>query len=95
MAEANPENRHPARELAHGLGGVIEGLRVAGTIREKNAVRLESQHLLRARLGRHHDDAAAAVHQPPQNVLFDSVIECDHAEGLGRAFCGLKPAEGA
>jgi hypothetical protein len=58
MAEANTEDRNAAEELLNILDGVADRLRVAGTIRKKNSVRLKVENVLGRRLRRNYPEAA-------------------------------------
>src|SRR2546425_11640473 len=74
VAKADPENRHPAFELPHGHGGVLDGLWVARAIREEHAVGFEFQDVARGGGCGHNRDPASHIHQPSKNVVLDPVI---------------------
>src|ERR1700722_18404597 len=78
MAEADTENRHAARELPYIVDGVGNGFGIAGTVRKKNAVRLERQNVLGGSLCRYNRPIAAVCHEKPKDVLLDAVVVCDH-----------------
>ena len=84
MAQADAEDGLLADQLAHLLRLGFERLGIAGAVREKHAVGLQRQHVFGGGPRGHHRDAAAHVHQPPQNVALDAEIVGDHvAERLG------------
>ncbi len=74
MSEANTEDRNAAEELLNILDGVADWLRVAGTIRKKNSVRLKVENVLGRRLRRNYPDVAVVINQKPQNILLDTEI---------------------
>src|ERR1043166_1860601 len=59
VAEADAENRYPADQLSHLSSLILERFRIAGTIREKNTLRLKRKHVFGGRRRRHHGQPAA------------------------------------
>jgi hypothetical protein len=86
VPQADAEGRRAAGEqFAHGLDGVVAGLRVTGAVAEEDAVGPELEHLGRRRGGRHHGDAAAAAGQHAQDVALDAEVEGHHmVPGIGQ-----------
>ena len=79
MPQADAENGDASKELANVFDGVKNGLGIAGTIREENAVRLQRQNVGRGSLRRHYRDVASVIDQQSQNILLDAVILGDNA----------------
>jgi len=86
MAEADSEDRHSTQELANGAHGVIDRLRIAGTVGEEDAVGFQFKNVVGRGLRRNHRHAAAFAHQHPENVPLDAKIVSDDME-----FRGLPP----
>ena len=89
-----PDHRH----------GVFAGRRrVAGAVREEDAVGLERQHLLGGRGRRHDGHLAAGLREEPQDVALDAVVDGDDvvlrlvlaAIALAELPGGLVPANSA
>ena len=84
VPQADAEDRHPSRHIPDRLLRVHHRIRIARTIGEKHSVRLQRQHVFRRGLGRNHRHIAARTHQPPQNVVLDSIVEGNHLLTLWR-----------
>src|ERR1700688_4658702 len=69
MPQADAENRLPSHKPADRIDRIRARLRVAWTVREKNSVRLQGQHIFRRSLRRDHRHLAALAPQLAQNVL--------------------------
>ena len=78
MAQADAEDGLLADELADVGDLRLERLGIAGTVGEEDAVGLERQHIFGGGQRRNHGDAAADLHQAPQNVVFDAEIVSHH-----------------
>src|SRR5271155_3949641 len=50
VSQTNPENRLPSHQASNVVDGVRTGLGIARPVRQKNAVGLQRQHVLRRRL---------------------------------------------
>src|SRR2546422_7484689 len=69
VTEADTEDRKcPIRELPDCIDRVTDRRRVAGTVRQENAVRAEAADLIGACCGRDQSDAATLLHAKPQNI---------------------------
>ena len=61
--------------------GVFAGRRrIAGAVREEDAVGLERHDIFRRGLRRHYCDLAAGAGEQAQNIALDAVVERDHVE---------------
>ena len=72
-----------SHQLADIFLSVGHRLRIAWPIRQKNAVRLQGQHILRRGLRRHHGDAAGFARQHAQDVVLDAKV-IGHYMQIGR-----------
>ena len=84
MPQADAEDRFAAQQVADRLLGIVQGLGIAGAVREEHPVGPASQHVFgrcRARQDRH---AAAHVEQVPGDVPLHAVIQCDDVRRTGR-----------
>src|SRR5229473_6785986 len=63
MTETNPEDRLLAHQVAHCVMCISEGRRVAGTVRKKNTVWIERQHIGCARRSRNDRDRKSILPQ--------------------------------
>ena len=103
MAEADAEGRNAALdEFARGGNRVVARFRVAGAVRQEDAVRVERERVGGRGLCRQHGDVAAALSEHAQDVVLHAVVERDHAmlrrfllaiAGLETPF-GLRPVVG-
>src|SRR5262249_21976851 len=91
MPEANPKDGYLPNKLADCFDSVANRLRIAGSIREKYAVRLYSKCVFRSSLGRNHPNVAIMIHEQPQDVLLDSVIEGKNAVLVTLTLCVRLP----
>src|SRR5262245_43751723 len=76
MAKTNPEYRLLAEQIPDISDRVFQRLRIAGTIREKDPIRLQVQHFLSRRRRRHDCHLSATAREVTQNVRFDSIVIC-------------------
>ena len=79
MAEADAENRDAAEEFLDICDGVRDRFGIAGTIREKDAVRLERENIFGGSFRRDDGDVAAVVDEEAENILLDAVVVGDDA----------------
>jgi len=82
VAQANAENRHAAGEVADVFLGIGDGLRVAGTIRKENTVRVKGKHILGRSVRGNHGRIAVMIEKQTQDVLLDAVVVGHHFEPL-------------
>jgi hypothetical protein len=80
MPETDAEHRCFAQQVAHSLHAIRHCCRVAWSIREKNAVRFERQHVSSGRGGWHNGDATPMFRQQAQNVALDAEVVGDDVE---------------
>ncbi len=66
------------KEGLDGLDGVVARLGVTWAVGEEDAIRVQRQYLGCRGLGRHHGQAAAAVHQHAQDVALDAKVVGHH-----------------
>src|SRR6266540_2218966 len=71
LSETDAEDGHLANQAAHLSGLKFEGLRIAGTIGEEDAIGLESEHVLSRSHSGHNRDARADVHKAAQDVVLN------------------------
>ena len=67
-------------EFANGGNRVITRLRIAGTVGQEDAVRIQRQHIGSRRLGRHHSQPATTLGQHAQDVALDAKIVSNDME---------------
>ena len=78
VAEADPESRNPGvDDLADRAYGIVAGLRIARTVRQKHPVGLERKGIRCRRLRGKNRDPAAAIDEHAQYVAFDAVVVRD------------------
>ena len=81
VPEADAEHRHVGvDQLLHAVDRVRDGGRIAGTVAEKDAVRLPRQHVRRRRRRGKHADRAAVRRQPAEDVQLDAEIVGGHLQ---------------
>src|SRR2546422_3192159 len=80
MPQADAEYRYAPRQLANRFDGVIDRLRIARSIGQKNPVGLERQNVLGRSLGGNDLHVAVMIDQQAQDVLLDAEIVGRHAE---------------
>src|ERR1700724_1518979 len=80
MPQADAENRLPSHEPADRIHRVCTRLRIARTVRKKNSVRLQGQHVFRRSLRRDYRHFAALAAQLTQNVLLDPEVVGYHVK---------------
>ena len=73
VAETDPEERHAADQLAHNGDLVLEGLGVAGTIREEHSV--ETEQLVCGRVVRKHCHRRARTRHATKDGALAAVID--------------------
>ena len=79
VAQADAEHRGVGgQEGLDGVDGVVARLGVTGAVGEEDAIRVHRQHLGGRGLGRHHGQAAAAVHQHAQDVALHAKVVGHH-----------------
>jgi hypothetical protein len=61
---------------------VVARLRIARTVRQEHAVRIQRQHVAGGSGRRHHREPASLVGQQPQDVALDAVVIGDHVQPL-------------
>ena len=83
MAEADAKDGHAAEELLDVFDSVADWLRIAWTIREEDAVRLEIHNVLGRRLRRDNPHIAVVIDEQPQYILLDAKIIGRHAKFAG------------
>src|ERR1700720_2872746 len=80
MAQTDSENWLASHKAAYVVDRIRAGLGVARAVRQKNAVRLQSQHIFRGGLRRDNCHLAAFSPELAQDVLLDAEIVSDHVE---------------
>jgi len=66
MPEADSEDRHSSHcELFHSSRRIVYRRRISRSVREKHAVRLETEHLFRARFRWHHRHSTVILYEQP------------------------------
>src|SRR5579875_2604391 len=80
MTEADSKDGLASGQFADILLGVCDRFRVAGAVREKNAVGIEREHVFRGSLRRNHSDTAALLCQHTENILLDAEIIGDDVQ---------------
>src|ERR1019366_1223865 len=80
MSQANSENWLPSHQAANVVDRVGTGLGISRAVREKYAVGLQRQHVLRRRLRRDYRHLAAFSPQLAQDVLLDAEVIGDYVE---------------
>src|SRR2546425_1422754 len=79
MAETDAKDRQlPVRQRPNCIDRVTDGCGVAGPVRQEDAVRLQGTSLRRSRRRRYDRDAAAVLHEQPQDVALHPEVERDH-----------------
>src|SRR6266699_6503701 len=74
MAEANPEDRFLADQIAQGLMRIRERSWIAGAVRKKNSIGIECKHLSRSCRCGNNRDAEALLPQETQDVFFNAIV---------------------
>src|SRR5580693_47886 len=74
VAKADAENRRLADQTPNVVDLRMQRLRIARTVREKDAVGLQREDILGGGERGHHRDFASRVHQSAQNVLLDPKV---------------------
>ncbi len=78
LPEADAERRHAGvDDRADRADRIVAGLRIAGTVRQEDAVRIEREDRIGRRLRRDHGQAAAAHGEHAQDVVLDPVVVGD------------------
>jgi hypothetical protein len=94
VAEADAEDGHAAEELANVIDGVVNGLRVSGSVREEDAVGFHREDVFGGCFRGDDGDVAIVIDEQSQNVLLDAVIVGDdtmaRGGGLGGNFRGSR-----
>lgn len=82
MPHADPKHRLLAQQLFGSSDGVGHRRRVAGAVRQKDAVRVHRQDVGGRGRGRHDRELASKAGQAAQDVVLDAKVERDHVEWL-------------
>src|SRR5215470_3779973 len=77
MAEADAEDRLFAEELLDVLSRIRHRVGIAGTVREKDAVGIEREHILGGRRRGNDFDAASRLRETAQDVALDAEVVRD------------------
>ena len=80
MAETDAEDGNAAEEFADVFDGVADGLRVAGSVREEDAVGPHVENVLRGGLRRNDPGFAMMVGEETEDVLLDAEVVGHNAE---------------
>src|SRR5439155_17283851 len=72
VTEADPERRHPLRELPRRGHREVERLGIARAVRKHDSLRVVRQHLARRGAGRKHLHPETLGMEPPQDVELDA-----------------------
>src|SRR5918992_3761334 len=83
MAQADTKNGFLADQLANVVFGIRHRVRVAGSIGQKYAIRLQSQNIFSGSIGRNDFHPATALGEISQNVVLDAEIVSD--DGIPRS----------
>src|SRR6266566_7530894 len=79
MAETDAKDRQrPVRQRPNCIDRVTDGCGIAGAVGEEDAIRLQGASLRRIRRRRNDRDAAAVLHEQPQDVALHPEVERDH-----------------
>ena len=90
MAQADAEDGFFAQQVMDGFLGVVEGLGIAGAVRQEHAGRIVGKHFL-GRGGAGQDGhAAARVEQPAGDVPLHAVIQGDNKRQVGNLFAVVR-----
>src|SRR5215471_17245825 len=90
MPETNTEDRHTSNQLAHLRSLIFEGLRISGSIRQKDSLGIHREHILGGGGRGDYGQAASDLDQTPQDVALDPEIISDDVElGISGMTCGL------
>src|SRR3989475_11853118 len=82
MTETDPKDgKRAVRQSAQRLDGVIDGGRVAGPVREEQAIGFELTHAGRGCGGRYGGDAAPMTEEEPDDVALHPVVVRDDVGG--------------
>src|SRR6059058_3950412 len=75
MTKANSEDRFATHQIADRFVGIRQRFRITRAVRQKNAIRIEREHLFGCGCGRENGDTESALPERSQNVAFHSIIE--------------------
>src|ERR1039458_4547846 len=78
MSKADAKYRHAPHHVANCLHRVVHRLRVAGTIGEKDAIRLQIENILGTRLSRNYCDFATLSGQHTEDIVLDAEVVSHH-----------------
>ena len=81
VPQADTEDGHASQQLLHLLVGNGDGIRVARTVGEEDAVRLLGEHLGSRRVPRHHRELATRAHESLEDAALDAAVVGHHAAG--------------
>ena len=86
MTETDSKHRNIGFEnFFNRFDSVVTGLRITGTIRQKDTIRLHRQHFTGRCLGRNHCQLATAINQHTQDIALYTEVVGNHFEfGGGR-----------
>src|SRR3989475_10873290 len=85
VSQADAEDGDAAEELGDDLADAADGVRVAGAVREEDAVGMQAQDVARRRRRRDDADAAAGADQVPEDVELDAEVVRDDELWLAAA----------
>ena len=85
VSQADAEDGDAAEELGDDLADAADGVRVAGAVREEDAVGMQAQHVARRRRRRDDADAATGADQVPEDVELDAEVVRDDELWLAAA----------
>ena len=75
MSQTNPKHRHVTfNQFLHSFNGIGQTCRVTGTIREKDAVGVQRQHIFRRSIRRDNGHIRAIRRKMAKDVFFDTKI---------------------
>src|SRR5438046_1543092 len=74
MTKANSEDRFATHQIADRLVGIRQRLRITRAVRQKNAIRIEREHLFGCGCGRESGDAESELQERSQTVAFHSIL---------------------
>ncbi len=85
VSETNPEDRSFADKLLDILNGEFYRSRVAGTVGEKNTVRVHRKYIISRKLSGHYGHFASIADKSPQDIPLDAVVARDNIEAAAIA----------
>src|SRR5262249_60980254 len=80
VPETDAEDRDLPEERRHPLRRALDGVRIAGPVRQEDAVGPHGEYVPRRRVRRHDADAAPGADDVPQDVVLDAEVGRDDVE---------------